>query len=260
MIPKVIHYCWFGGKPLDAMGEKCLASWKRYCPDYEIIEWNEKNFDIRVWPYAQEAYEAKKWAFVSDVARLYALVNYGGIYMDTDVELLKPLDELLELKAFSGFEGGCRILTGLMASEKAHPLFAELLDEYQTAHFLKDDGSFDMTTNVVRITNACMPYGLQLNNTLQTVNGFTLFPKEYFCPKNHHDFKLNLTENSYCIHHFDGSWLRDEDKMAKALREKFVVFLPLKIAGFFSRFFAVVKYRGLTGIFSEIKQRIYKHG
>ena len=140
MIPKVIHYCWFGGNPLPELAKKCIESWKKFCPDYQIIEWNESNFDLNINTYVKEAYTAEKWAFVSDVARLYALVNYGGIYMDTDVEVLKPLDDILNFKAVSGFETKERIPTGMMACEKGHPLFEEFLREYNEAHFIKNDG------------------------------------------------------------------------------------------------------------------------
>ena len=118
MIPKIIHYCWFGGNPLPPLALKCIESWKKYCPDYEIKIWDESNFDININKYATEAYEAKKWAFVSDVARLWVLYNYGGIYMDTDLEVIKPLDEFLYHKAFSGFEDEVNIPTGIIASEK----------------------------------------------------------------------------------------------------------------------------------------------
>ena len=153
MIPKVIHYCWFGGNPLPELAQKCIASWKKYCPDYEIKEWNESNFDLNCCDYVREAYEAKKWAFVSDVARLYAMVHEGGIYMDTDVEVIAPLDSLLQYHAVSGFETEHSIPTGLMACEKGNPMFTEFLNEYKTAHFLLPDSSLDQTTNVVRITN-----------------------------------------------------------------------------------------------------------
>ena len=123
MIPKTIHYCWFGGNPLPDLAVKCIDSWKKYCPDYEIKEWNEKNFNLDACPYVREAYEAKKWAFVSDYARLYAMVTEGGIYMDTDVEVLKPLDEYLDNLAFSGFQTEKEIPTGIMACEKGFPLF-----------------------------------------------------------------------------------------------------------------------------------------
>ena len=130
MIPKKIHYCWFGGNPLPEMAHRCIESWKKYCPDYEIKEWNESNFDLNCCAYVREAYAAHKWAFVSDVARLQALVSEGGIYMDTDVEVIKPLDELLKYEAISGFESEDRVPTGMMACEKGHKMFAEKYSEF----------------------------------------------------------------------------------------------------------------------------------
>ena len=180
-IPKIIHYCWFGGNPLPELAQKCIASWKKYCPEYEIREWNESNFDLNCCDYVREAYEAKKWAFVSDVARLYALVNYGGIYMDTDVEVVKPLDPLLQYDAVSGFQTDVEMQTGLMACEKGNIMFQELLDDYKTAHFIFTDGSFDLTTNVTRITNTCLKYGFVADNKKQTVNSLVLLPKDYLC-------------------------------------------------------------------------------
>ena len=163
MIPKKIHYCWFGGNPLPEETKIYIESWKKYCPDYEIIEWNEKNFDLNCNIYIQEAYQAKKWAFITDYVRLYVMYNYGGIYMDTDVEVIKSLDPYLNNKAFSGFETFTDIPTGIMASEKGFPLFKEFLDYYKDRHFIMNDGSYDMTTNVVIITNICKKYGLKTN-------------------------------------------------------------------------------------------------
>lgn len=206
-IPKIIHYCWFGGNPLPELAQKCIASWKKYCPDYEIIRWDETNFDINYCAYVREAYDAKKWAFVSDVARLYALVHHGGIYMDTDVEVIRPIDDFCQYEAFSGFERSDAIPTGLMAAKANHPLFEELLWEYDGKHFINDDGTYNLTTNVKYITDTCLKYGLKLNNSLQTVNGFTLFPSDYFCPVNSKSGKIELTNNTYTIHHLAGSWV-----------------------------------------------------
>lgn len=221
MIPKVIHYCWFGRNPLPKLAQKCIESWKKYCPDYEIKEWNEDNFDVNCCDYVREAYEARKWAFVSDYARLYALVKYGGIYMDTDVELIKPLDSFLSYEAFSGFESSGQILTGIMAAEQNQNLFLELLHEYDGIHFKKDDESLDLTTNVQRITNTCLKYGLVLNDKKQTVKGFTFFPMEYFCPKDAVTRELDLTKNSVAIHHFDGSWMESDRKLVKTVTDLF---------------------------------------
>ena len=212
MIPKKIHYCWFGRNPLPPLALKCIASWKEYCPDYEIKEWNEDNFDLNCNAYVREAYEARKWAFITDYVRLYALVNEGGIYMDTDVEVLKPLDSLLQYEAVSGFEAEARIQTGLMACRDSHPLFQELLDDYNGLHFKREDGLLDLTTNVTRITNVCLRHGFVPNGKLQTVGGFTLLPKDYLCPKDILTKEVHLTENTLCIHHFDGSWVSKGDK------------------------------------------------
>lgn len=209
MIPKVIHYCWFGRGQMPKLALKCIESWKKYCPDYEIKEWNEDNFDLDMYPYVREAYDARKFAFVTDVVRLYALYHEGGIYMDTDVEVIKPLDSLLQYDAVSGFESPTQIQTGLMASLDGHPLFKELLDEYNGIHFRRPDGTLDTTTNVTRISNTCLKYGLRLDNTLQTVCGFTLLPKDYLCPKSYKTGELELTANTLCIHHFSGSWVQN---------------------------------------------------
>ncbi len=212
MIPKIIHYCWFGGNPLPKSAEKCIKSWKKYCPDYEIIEWNESNFDVNSNKYVREAYENKKYAFVTDYVRLYAMYTYGGIYMDTDVEVLKPLDCFLDNHAFSGFESSDYIPTGLMASEKNFPLFGELLKYYDNRAFVNPDGSFDTTTNTVTITNMCKSRGLVLNNEFQVVDGFALYPRDYFCVKNTHTGIIEKTQNSFAIHHFNASWNTKEER------------------------------------------------
>ena len=205
-IPKIIHYCWFGRNPLPELAQKCIASWKKFCPDYKVKEWNEDNFDLDLYPYAREAYDHKKFAFVTDVVRLYALYNYGGIYMDTDVELVKNLDPILQYSGVSGFESTKCIPTGLMANCKHHPLVKEWLDDYDGLHFVKEDETLDLTTNVIRITNICQKYGFIPNGKMQTVSDFTFFPVEYFCPKNFLG-ELNITNNTYSIHHFNASWV-----------------------------------------------------
>ena len=234
MIPKVIHYCWFGGNPLPPLALKCIESWKKFCPDYEIKEWNESNFDISINAYVREAYESKKWAFVSDVTRLWALVNFGGIYMDTDCELVKPIDGFLHLEAVSGFESDKGIQTAIMGCQKGHPFFVELLGRYAHRRFIRVDSSLDLTTNVQDITDACLAHGLVLNNEKQTICGFTIFPRDYFCPI---DFKTRkvvaFTENTHAIHHFDGSWITPETIINKIIKfpERFLrhwVIKPLK--------------------------------
>lgn len=217
MIPKKIHYCWFGRGNMPELAQKCVESWKKHLPEYEIKEWNEDNFDLDMYPYVREAYDNRKFAFVTDVVRLHALYNEGGIYMDTDVEVLKPLDFLLQFEAVSGFESDTLIPTGLMACQKGHALFYEMLHEYDNLHFVKSDGKFDYTTNVERITKTCLKYGLVLNNTQQTVKGFTLLPKDYLCPKSHDDGNLYITKNSLTIHHFSGSWIPKHRRVIRSI-------------------------------------------
>lgn len=214
MIPKVIHYCWFGRGELPDLAKKCIESWKKYCPDYEIKEWNEDNFDLDKYPYVREAYDKRKFAFVTDVVRLYALYHEGGIYMDTDVEVLKPLDRFLSHHAFSGFEDEQFVPTGIMASEKGGKWAKDNLDYYNGKHFLKEDGSVDLTTNVVTITNYMLPLGLKQDNTYQDFPGLiTFYPKDYFCPKSYKDGQIYLTDNTYTIHHFAGSWITKSERL-----------------------------------------------
>lgn len=213
MIPKTIHYCWFGKNPKPTLAEKCIKSWKKYCPDYEIIEWNEDNFDISIAPlYVRQAYEAKKWAFITDYVRLWAMTRYGGIYMDTDVEIIRPLDRFLKHQAFSGFEDDVHIPTGIMACEKGFPLFEEFLHYYDNASFINPDGSLDTTTNVVIMTNICLHHGLVQNNQYQVVDGFALYAKDVFCPLDNLSGTLKKTKATVAIHWFNASWHTEQQR------------------------------------------------
>lgn len=223
-IPKIIHYVWLGKGNHNELMEKCINSWKTILPDYEIKEWNEDNFDINSNDYLKEAYNNKKYAFASDYIRLAVLYKYGGIYMDTDVEILKPLDEFLNLPAFSGFESNENIPTGLMASEKHGKWIKYLLEDYKDAHFVNSDGSFDLTTNVIRITNKTITkYDFKKNNKYQDLGDVVFFPSDYFCPKNCVTGIIELTSNSHAIHHFNGSWLPKNEKKFIEDRRKFVL-------------------------------------
>lgn len=207
MIPKVIHYCWFGRGEKPKLAEKCIASWKEYCPDYEIIEWNEDNFDVNCCAYVKEAYENKKYAFVSDYVRLYAIYTEGGIYMDTDVEVVKKLDEYLCHKAFSGFESETLIPTGIMAGEKNLPLFEELLDYYVNRHFINSNGDMDTTTNVSIITSIMSKKGFIPNGKFQIVDGLALYPRDVFCPFDNATGVMYGSEATATIHWFNKSWV-----------------------------------------------------
>lgn len=233
MIPKIIHYCWFGRGPKNELAIKCIESWKKFLPDYEIKEWNEDNFDVSIYPYAKEALENRKFAFVTDVVRLYALYTEGGVYMDTDVEVLKSYNPFLHHHMFSGFENNGYVPTGMMAAEKGSVWAKELLDEYEGKHFVKEDGSFDITTNTITITNYMLTKGLILNNTYQDFPGLcTMYPSDYFCPKDHGTGQIVLTDNTVCIHHFAGSWIvmspmkkfvhNSKEKLARVIGKDFV--------------------------------------
>lgn len=229
MIPKKIHYCWFGRGEKPKLAKKCIDSWHKFLPDYEIKEWNEDNFDISSNQYVREAYESRKFAFVTDYVRLYAIYTEGGIYMDTDVEVLDNFDKFLHHHAFSGFETDGTVPTGMMAAEKGSIWAKDLLDDYNDRKFINEDGSFDMRTNTEVITAYMISKGLIKNNTYQDFSDLcTMYPADYFCPKDHRTGKIKCTKNSVCIHHFAGSWL--PLSFAERTRHK-VKLLGVKILG-----------------------------
>lgn len=223
MIPKIIHYCWFGGKEKPALAQACLRSWKRFAPDFELREWNESNFDLSSAPlYVRQAMDARRWAFVTDYVRLVALTRYGGVYMDTDVELKKPLTQYLHHRAFAGFESMDAVQTGLLACEPGFPLFEAFLHHYDTAVFLREDGSTDLTTNVEILTRLCVERGLRLDNSKQCVDDLTVYPKEVFCPVEYETGKLKKSRKTVCIHWFSASWHTQQelDQIAKEKQQK----------------------------------------
>lgn len=219
-IPKIIHYCWFGKGEKNEVIKKCMESWKKYLPDYKIIEWNEDNFNINKNLYVKQAYESKKWAFVSDYVRLYAIYHYGGIYLDTDVEILKNIDIFLDNEAFLGYETNEFISTGIIGSKKGNELLRLLLLDYDKKTFINDDESYDCTTNVVQITKYIKEnLKIELDGKYQKMKyGFNIYPKDYFSPKE--NGKLNITKNTYTIHHFNYSWgeTKEERKKRKLKR------------------------------------------
>ncbi len=221
MIPKIIHYCWFGRGEKPKLAERCIKSWKKYCPDYKLIEWNEDNFDINCNTYVKEAYEAKKYAFVTDYVRLYVMFNYGGIYMDTDVEVLQSLDKYLEHQAFSGFEEAAHIPTGLMACEKEFSLFGEFLHYYDDIRFINEDGTLNMQTNTITMTKICLEHGLIQNGKFQIIDGFALYPKEVFCPLDNATGKLYKTANTSTIHWYAKSWTTKKQRFISKLTRPF---------------------------------------
>ncbi|GAB3693456.1 glycosyltransferase [Spirosoma flavus] len=207
---------------MPAITHSCIASWKKFLPDYELRLWNEDTFDVNSIPYAKEAYEARKFAFVADYVRLYALYTYGGIYMDSDVEVLKNLDEFLHLPGFSGFESAVDVPTGLIATQQYNEWAKEQLNYYETRHFKLPDGTYDTTTNVTIISTQMAANGFQLNNTYQVYkNAIHIFPQDYFCAKSR-TAVITITENTYSIHHFAGSWQPVRIKIKKFIFHKIV--------------------------------------
>lgn len=207
MIPKKIHYCWFGGNPKPDSVQKCINSWKRFCPDYEIIEWNESNFDIHCMPFVEQAIEAKKYAFASDVARLMVVYENGGLYFDTDVEVVKSFDDLLENKAFLGFENNEYVASGLgFGSEAGVEFFKEHIDAYRDENFINVDGSFNMIGCPCVATKLLLEKGLVQNGQEQLVDEIRIYPTDYFNPFDSITGKLNKTNNTYSIHWYDASW------------------------------------------------------
>lgn len=188
---------------------KCIESWKKHLPDYELRLWNEDTFDIDMFPYTREAYDNRKFAFVTDVVRLWALEKFGGVYMDTDVEILRSLDDLLHLPAFTGYEASLKNapVTGLMASAPHGVWVREQLAYYDAnRHFLLSDGSLDLTTNTHTIARIMEDGGFVINGKYQVYkNDMHVFPVDYFCPLTSTRV-LKCTKNTYCIHHFAGSW------------------------------------------------------
>ncbi len=209
MIPKIIHYCWFGGNPLPKTAEKCITSWKKYCPEYELLLWNEQSFDLTQAPlYVQQAYAAERWAFVTDYVRLKVVHDYGGLYLDTDVELLRSPDPFLIESAFFGFEGTQYINTGLgFGAEKGAPILKNLLNEYMQIPFLLENGLPDLTPCPKRNTEVFFHLGLQRDGSCQRLeDGTRILSAEYLCPLDNATRILNTTGNTLSIHHFDGSW------------------------------------------------------
>ena len=229
MIPKKIHYCWFGGKEKGKKEKRCIASWKKFCPDFEILEWNENNFDLSAVPdFVKTAYENKNFAYVSDYVRLEILYKQGGIYMDTDVEVIKNLSGLLNSSAFFGFENNEYVNTGQMAaSEAGHPCIKAMIDIYQSASYFNEDGSKNMLGCPIVNTQALEQFGLNKNGKEQLLQAnIHIYPSDYFNPYNSVLDDLNITANTYSIHWYTMSWL------SPAKRFRFKLLRPIhKILG-----------------------------
>ena len=254
-IPKIIHYCWFGRGEMPKLMKKCIKSWKKFCPDYKVVLWNEDNFDVNSTVWTKEAYEAKKYAFVTDYVRLKVLYENGGIYMDADVEVTKPLEKFLVHEAFSGFESKTTAPTGIIASVKGQPVIKRWLDYYTNRHYLVD-GKPNMDPNVSFMTEDLKAHGLEMNNVTQNIDGMVIFSQSYFCPLSVVSVESNFSDNTHCIHHFTSTWrtkkaLKD---FARVKRHQTKWYRTLEKARYFPKKLA----RKILGDnrFERIKQRI----
>jgi hypothetical protein len=245
MIPKIIHYCWFGGNALPEHAQKCIDSWKKYFPGYEIKEWNETNYDVHRIAYTDQAYHAKKYAFVSDYARFDILYNHGGIYFDTDVEIIKSFDGIIEKGGFMGFESADGAAAGLgIGCNAGLGIVYQIMQLYSTLHFVNSDGTYNLHTVVDYVTAILKQHGLISNNKLQQVDGFTIYPTEYFAPKSAITGELIITRNTHSIHHYDASWITEREKPYYIMKRRLCRFFGQKTGTFFSfPFFVLINIR-----------------
>ena len=244
---------------MPELAKKCIASWKKYCPDYEIKEWNESNFDLNCCDYVREAYEAKKWAFVSDYARLDVIYRCGGIYLDTDVELIKPLDDFLNLSAFLGVEATGSIATGLgFGAEKGNAAIADLLAEYNGCHFILEDGTYDTTPCPVRNTKAIEKRGYSMTEKgIWKTKEVMVFPIEYFCPVDYKTGKVEIRDTTYSIHHYSASWYTDENRYQSDLTKKMARCCPIisyRWISLLARFITIAKFRGVGSAVKKVQE------
>ena len=214
MIPKTIHYCWFGRGELPPLAKKCIASWRQFFPDYEIKEWNEDNFDVNIIPYSADAFKARKYAFVSDYARFWVLYHFGGVYFDTDVEVIRPMDDVLEKGPFMGFEllgGKPSVAPGLgLGAEPGMSFYKEILDQFEQMSFLTENGDLAPYTMIPMVTDLLKERGLTSNGTIEQVAGVSIYPPDWFNPFDDATGRLRKTENTRTIHWFAKSWMPAE--------------------------------------------------
>ena len=218
MIPKVVHYCWFGGNQLPDDAKKCIESWRKFFPEYEIKEWNERNFDVNCCDYVKEAYAAQKWAFVSDYARFWILYHEGGLYFDTDVEVIKDMSDIIAKGAFMGCETDNKCAPG--PGPGGHPplgLYKEILDYYEKIHFFIEGNTTE--TVVTHTSKILKSHGWVGNGEIEQIEGVTIYPPEYFCPMDYKTGKLDITPNTRSIHWYTASWQSSYSKAKTKLQQ-----------------------------------------
>ena len=245
MIPKTIHYCWFGRKPLPDLALKCIASWKKFLPDYEIKEWTEDNFNVNEIPYTTQAYQQKKYAFVSDYARFKIMYEHGGIYFDTDVEVIKPLDDIIDKGSFWGLEEDC--LTGKFACApglgfSCNPglgICKDMIELYKSLNFLLPNGKLNLNTVVQYLSELLIKKGVKPQSGIIQFDEINIYPMEYFCPISYVTGEKKFTPNTRTIHHFAASWVNPYDNLP--LYAKIWKFLHLPNTDIRKKFFNQVK-------------------
>lgn len=268
MIPKKIHYCWFGRGEKPELARRCIASWKKFCPDYEIVEWNELNFNVSFCAFAKEAFETKKWAFLSDCARLEIVYREGGIYLDTDVELVKTLDGFLQYPAFFGTEQDNRkkgkgwINTGVgFGAMAGNEMVGKMLQIYQQQHFVEQDGTLNMQPCPPKNTEPFYPYGFRYSDTeiwfgIEAV----VFPPEYFSPYHYQTGVNNQTKSTISIHHYAATWLSSLDRIVCRIEKCDASVHPIenkmrRCISFPFRVISKVKKLGVIGTLRFIKEK-----
>lgn len=260
MIPKVIHYCWFGGNPLPESAINCINSWKKYMPDYKIKEWNESNFDFSLCKYAKEAYDEKKFAFVSDYARYKIIYEYGGVYFDTDVELIRELDALISSGNYMGMEHSLKknemvVNPGLgFASSKGNSLLKEMIDLYEKISFVNPDGTLCVKTIVEYTTEILEKKRFKRTNKIQSISGFKIYPSDYFCPMNYISGDMKITDNTRSIHHYTATWHSEIEHETYVLANKIAKILPFYLADLLATAILVLKKEGLRSMVSKVKE------
>lgn len=261
MIPKIIHYCWINKNDNNVLPElvrECIRSWKLHLPEYEIKEWNITNFNMNINKFVKQAYEKDKYAFVSDYIRLYVLSKYGGIYLDTDVKVLKSFNNLLENKFFVGWENENTVATCVIGAEKENLIIKQLLNAYNEKIFINADGTLNLEPNTILMTKMIKKHNIDMNGKYQENKFLTIYPVEYFCPLNGYTGDLNITKQSYAIHLFNGSWLDEKekkrDKIYKDFYQKYRKNVPLIVIKIIGKLIATYKIEGIIGI----KNRFYK--
>lgn len=244
MIPKTIHYCWFGRAPLPASARVHTEGWMRLHPDYRLVQWNEDNFDTNCCAYVREAYERRRFAFVSDYARGVALLCQGGVYLDTDVELIGRLDSLLSDEAFFGFEEGNLVATSTIGCRPGHPFIRRYLDQYHGRKFVQEDGSLDLTTNVIIMNRLLADEGLRLDGTEQRLaGGIHCYPKQFFSPLDYIHFIDHRDSRTIAIHHYQHSWGGPLDRFKRCLARALASLLGPSLFGRLRRLRAKIRPR-----------------